>query len=452
MTNERDFDRLARAWLELSANEAPDRVIDAVLQAVEATPQVRRPLRRALWRLPTMNRSSIAAAVAAATVVAVGGALWLTRPGPSIGGPSTLPNISIPVAATVAPSAAAELPVALRERWLGGGLQSAAASAEGRTILFSATTLGMSNATQQQAGFFASTAGIAPDGRLRIESPRSRDGCQVGDVGSYPWSLSQSGQTLTISTGSDACGARADAVPGSWWSDDCKNGDCLGLMDAGTYGSQYIDPRLDPAAVSSWVPRFGALTFTVPDGWANSADWPSSFSLTPAADYGRETSGGPPDGVDHDIYVFVQPAAERQDAACSGAELTSVGRDVDSLVSWLSKLPAVRVSNVGSITVGGHQGTMLDVSLAPSWTHACAGDPQPAVELFRPAGTRAAHDSFGVGVNRSGLVRLVLLDIGGGDVIGIAIEDRNDATGSDTGRFDALVQAAMPIVRTFSFK
>ena len=44
MTTERDFDRLARAWLELAPDEAPDRVIAAVLQAAETTPQMRRRL------------------------------------------------------------------------------------------------------------------------------------------------------------------------------------------------------------------------------------------------------------------------------------------------------------------------------------------------------------------------------------------------------------------------
>ena len=36
MTTERDFDRLARAWLELSPNEAPDRTRStAVLHAID---------------------------------------------------------------------------------------------------------------------------------------------------------------------------------------------------------------------------------------------------------------------------------------------------------------------------------------------------------------------------------------------------------------------------------
>ena len=45
MTIERDFDRIARAWLDLGPNEAPDRSVAAVLQAIETTPQVRRPIR-----------------------------------------------------------------------------------------------------------------------------------------------------------------------------------------------------------------------------------------------------------------------------------------------------------------------------------------------------------------------------------------------------------------------
>ena len=40
MTESRNPDRLIRAWLDLMPDEAPDRVVSAVLQAVEATPQV----------------------------------------------------------------------------------------------------------------------------------------------------------------------------------------------------------------------------------------------------------------------------------------------------------------------------------------------------------------------------------------------------------------------------
>ncbi len=79
MTDERNFDRLARAWLDLMPDEAPDRTIAAVLQAVETAPQARPPFRWLTRRFPNMNRLSMVAALAAATVLAVGGGLWLTR-------------------------------------------------------------------------------------------------------------------------------------------------------------------------------------------------------------------------------------------------------------------------------------------------------------------------------------------------------------------------------------
>ena len=96
MTDERTFDRLARAWLELGPDEAPDRVIAAVLQATEATPQVRRPLRWPIWRSFPMPRLPIVATVVAILVVVIGGGLFLSRSnGPAqVGGPSPSPIAS----------------------------------------------------------------------------------------------------------------------------------------------------------------------------------------------------------------------------------------------------------------------------------------------------------------------------------------------------------------------
>ena len=64
MTDDRSFDRLTRAWLDLMPAEAPDRTVDAILQAVETVPHVR-PWRRLPWRLTNMNRALLAAAIAA---------------------------------------------------------------------------------------------------------------------------------------------------------------------------------------------------------------------------------------------------------------------------------------------------------------------------------------------------------------------------------------------------
>jgi len=84
MTRTRDFDGLARAWLELMPDEAPDRVVADVLKAVDSTPQVRRPVGAPFRRSFQMNRSSLVAAAAAALIVAyLGLSLVAGRPGPT---------------------------------------------------------------------------------------------------------------------------------------------------------------------------------------------------------------------------------------------------------------------------------------------------------------------------------------------------------------------------------
>jgi hypothetical protein len=106
MTDDRDFDRIARAWLEIGPNEAPDRAVAAVLEAAETTPQVRPLPQRLLWRFPMLNRLPIAAYVAVAVAIVVGGGLLLLRPnnGSGIGGATQSPSPSPSVAATPAPT------------------------------------------------------------------------------------------------------------------------------------------------------------------------------------------------------------------------------------------------------------------------------------------------------------------------------------------------------------
>ena len=68
MSTDRETTRLVRSWLETGATRLPDRVLDAVLDQVPATPQ-RRPLWRA-WRFPNMT-SPVRYAIAAAAVLVV---------------------------------------------------------------------------------------------------------------------------------------------------------------------------------------------------------------------------------------------------------------------------------------------------------------------------------------------------------------------------------------------
>ena len=93
-TTDRDTTRIVRSWLDDGATRLPDRVLDAVLDQVPATPQ-----RRATWwpvrRLTTMNNAvkyGLAAAVVA--IAALLGFNYLVAPNigsPGLGDPTPTP-------------------------------------------------------------------------------------------------------------------------------------------------------------------------------------------------------------------------------------------------------------------------------------------------------------------------------------------------------------------------
>ena len=86
MSAERDETRIVRSWLDEGVTVLPDRVLDAVLDQLPATPQ-----RRARWlarRFPPMNTTlRIALATAAVVIVAILGIRFLGIPN-NIGTPS----------------------------------------------------------------------------------------------------------------------------------------------------------------------------------------------------------------------------------------------------------------------------------------------------------------------------------------------------------------------------
>jgi hypothetical protein len=445
MTSERDFDRLARAWLELGPDEAPDRVVAAVLQAAETTPQVRRPIRWLPLKDYKMTRLPVLASIAAALVIAVGGLLLINRPNDGVGAPTASPSPSaVPSSGN---PAAAPLNVALRStRWMGSERPVPGILAKAGTIInFTVDNqffITQSNLNQNH--FLNSVASEVGDGEFQLATTTGGDACSTGDIGLYRWSVNPSGRTLTIVASSDDCATRLGAVPGTWWLEACKNANtnCLGDVDAGIYKSQYLTPRLDAGLGLAWEPDFGALAYTVPDGWANSADFPERFALTPSADFALEGEAGPPEDAVHQIELHWQYAATAQNAACTSEELTSVPRTVNGLVDWIRGLPSLDASAPKAITIDGHPGQWLDVGVAPSWKTHCPGATPPIAVLLTEAG--GAGDPFAIGALDR--IRLVFLDLGGGDIVMI------DVLSSDAARFDTLAAQAMPIIQTFHFE
>jgi hypothetical protein len=347
-------------------------------------------------------------------------------------------------AASASPSASeitggGPIPAELRSRWMGGhrdvpGIRPAA----GTSILFSEDDFAVTQSGgSEDRHLLSSSASMISEGQIRLEQIADAEGCSAGDVGLYAWSLSPSGRTLTISGAEDECSTRLAAMQGVWWRMACKDpyGDfCLGDLDAGTYGSEGLDPRMDPGA--GWNPVFGALTYTVPDGWANDADWPTRFSLVPSSDFANV----PDRDVDSEILLFTQPIAQSQENPCSihdGEPQPGVGRTVDDLIAWLHQVPGLRATDPMGITIAGHSGKSVDLSLEPDWT----GTPDCDVLEFIKA-------SDGGPVAIAGVIRerLILLNLGQGDVLAIRIFTR------DPARFDAVVAEAMPIIESFRFK
>ncbi len=442
MTSERDFDRLARAWLALGPDEAPDRVVAAVLPAAETVPQVRRPIRWRNLKDFQMTRLPFLATVAATIVVVVGGLLLLTRSNDrGVGAPTSSPSPS----AVSSASAAAPLSEALRpSRWMGSERPVPGILAKAGTIINFPidNQFFITQSTQNDGHILNSIASSVGDGQFQLETPDGVNGpCLKGDIGRYSWSVAPSGRILTIVADSDACPTRLNAVPGTWWLEACRETgtNCLGDVDAGTYKSQYFTPRLDAGDGASWAPDFGALTYTVPDGWANTADWPERFTLTPSADL-PVGQAGPQDL--HQVELHWQYAANAQNAGCTSAELTSVPRTMSGLVDWIRGLPSLAASAPTSITVDGHPGKWLDVSVAPSWNTTCPGETRPIALFLTEAGDRG--DPFAVVAGERH--RLVFLDLGGGDIVMV------DVASSDLGRFDSLASQAMTIIQSFQFE
>ncbi len=103
MSTDRDVTRIVRSWLEEGPTALPDRILDAVLDQVPATPQ-----RRAwwpAWRFRDMNTSfKLAIAAAAVAIVALVGINLLPRAG-GVGGTGPSPTPTSPQ--TAPPSQAA---------------------------------------------------------------------------------------------------------------------------------------------------------------------------------------------------------------------------------------------------------------------------------------------------------------------------------------------------------
>jgi hypothetical protein len=441
MRPDRDIERMLEAWLEPGASRMPDRLFDAVVDRIERVPQ-----RRFVW---THTRTSMtpllrfAAVAALSLVVGIGIApLWGGHTNPASPSPSPSPSPSTAV------------PAELQYRWL-GSLQAipeipardqafASLAFDGRSLTLDAGGSAnlVSVASSPSHGLLDLSVSLANFGNVGVL------GCFNGQVGRYAYSLSQGGAKLTLAAIDDGCTPRNHALLGDWLRAACQADDlswCLGVLPAGTYASTFFDSRM-PAGRVGWKPRFGALTYTVPEGWANSEDGAENIQLMKQAAY--QKVGSDSNFWSNDtINLFISPAAGVHNADCSNEEQPGVPRTVDAIVNWITHHPGIVASAPEPITINGRTGKMLDIDLKPTWTRTCPGLQGPTVALLAEADGGPGGQPFGPGGTGAATdpMRLIFLDIGNGDIAFVFV-DSGDPSG-----IDALVAEAMPIIESFKF-
>ena len=198
-----------------------------------------------------MTRLPVLATVAATLVVVIGGLLLINRPNDrGVGAPTASPS---PSASQLRESGGGRStgtpihPLDGQRAPVPGILPKA-----GTIINFTADNqFFITQSNQNENHFLNSVASSVGDGQFQLETTEHRRRPVLdGDIGRYSWSVAPSGRILTIVADERRLPNRLGAVPGTWWLEACKKTDdnCLGDLDAGTYKSQYITPRLDAGA------------------------------------------------------------------------------------------------------------------------------------------------------------------------------------------------------------
>ena len=386
MITDRNVTQLVRSWLHEDAHLDASHVLGNALEQVEATAQ-----RRAGWlgpRFPTMQHM-IRFGVAA--VVIAGAAFFGYTMLNNVGADATRPSL-LPVASPMAQESfdpGSTIPAALQHPFLGEprsviGMGSNLSVAQ---LVFNSRSFsfigGVSDPYLSASGnpALTSTADLTADGLLRLTALHSEAVCSRGDVGLYEFEFSNDESILTIAPVDDACTARMEAITGEWQRSACRFYDnwCLGDVGAGSYSSQFFEPR--PAGAQP--PRFGAFQYEVPDGWANSEDYPGSYILMPQSEYATyEPDDCARTACPDAIALFAAPEPAPLD--CSEPPKSTGEYSARDLRAWLESHPGLVVgSHPSSFGLPDGSATMYDVRVADHWTGTCdAQNPFVAAPLF----------------------------------------------------------------------
>jgi hypothetical protein len=426
MNRQRDIDRVLDAWFVDGSSRMPDRLFDAVLDEVGRMPQRRRPWSNRKVRPMSLQ---VRLAAAAAVIVLIGGAGLAV-----LNGRPAHPNVGVTPPPSVAPSprpSDAALPVELEHYFLAPkrNLVGAPLNNQDRAIVSF-----IDGTFEFNEGLLRSTASATAAGEIRLVATSDSDGCNTGAEGIWTWTLSPGGTRLAL-TGSEECLSRAAVLEGDdWIRAACPNPDnlCLGDLEAGTYTSQFIDPYVPLGR--QWRARFGALTYTVPEGWANTSDYPTNYYLQ---QQGATDESG--------IFVYSEIAIIEGDEGCTELPKPGVGRDATAMATYLAGLEGIVASDPAATTIGGLSGFTMLLEMDPAWTRSCPfiAEGTPILPLFTDPD--AEEGGMSHALQPDSQMRVYILDLESERSLVIVIEGH----GEDS--WQALIDEATSIVESMQF-
>ncbi len=174
------------------------------------------------------------------------------------------------------------------------------------------------------------------------------------------------------------------------------------------------------------------LTYEVPAGWADAEDTPGGVLLIPP----HGSTAGVDAGTSDYIGVYTSIAASSPD--CRDAPAQGVGLSPTEIADWMTRQASLSTSKPRSVSVGGLNGVVLDVTIQENWTAAMAcatlPDGRPVVPLIIGVGQTGLNHSMVPGL----AIRLYLLSFGEGT---LAIEVDDVSGGRHLAAYDALVEA-----------
>jgi hypothetical protein len=174
---------------------------------------------------------------------------------------------------------------------------------------------------------------------------------------------------------------------------------CAGPLTAGTNSSAKFNP---------------AITFTVPDGWANHEDTIGSYVLYTPSSVPPATDGGTRDWVAFLRDVVAIPP----DCKSGPSQSFDANASAADIAAWMAGRAHLVTTTPKPVNVGGLNGLVLDIRLADGAPPECS-DTVPGVALIHGLGPTDGYDQ---GIGAGSAMRFYFFDYKGA-VMAIEIDD-----------------------------